>query len=64
MRSKQYPDLSDIYAKREAGRKTRARMPIEKKLEIMDKLRAAADEFKLIRRRRAETDRAKTDGDA
>ena len=60
MTSKRYPDLTDIYAKREAGRSARARMPIEEKFEVMDKLRATADEFKEIRRRRAKTEADKS----
>ena len=51
MPPKYYPDLSDIFAKRQAGRSARARMSIDEKLTVMDKLRATADEFKEIRLR-------------
>jgi hypothetical protein len=52
MTAKHYPDLSDIFARRDAGRKQRARMSMGEKLKVMDKLRATADEFKEMRERR------------
>lgn len=54
MTSKNYPDLADIYAKREAGRSARAKMPLDEKFKVMDKLRTTADEFKAARLRRKE----------
>jgi hypothetical protein len=51
MSSKRYPDLEEIFAKRERGRKARAQMSMDEKLKVMDKLRAAADEFKALRQR-------------
>lgn len=49
MASKQYPDLSDIFAKRDAGRSARAKASMDEKFKVMDKLRATADEFKDLR---------------
>jgi len=60
MASKVYPDLSDIFAKRDAGRSARAKMPMEEKLQVMDKLRATADEFNEARRQRTEVQSRKT----
>ena len=60
MASKIYPDLSDIFAKRDAGRSARAKMPMEVKLQVMDKLRATADEFRDLRRQRDEGKSRKT----
>lgn len=47
---KHYSDLTELFAKREVGRRRRAKMSMSEKVKGMDKLRAAADEFKDISR--------------
>jgi len=49
MATKPFPDLSDLFAKREAGRKQRARMSFAAKLKVLDELKAGAEPFRAAR---------------
>jgi hypothetical protein len=52
-RRSQYPDISDILARKSLGRKERGRLGFAQKLDILDALKARAEPFVQARTARA-----------
>jgi hypothetical protein len=51
---KQYPDISDILARKERGRRQRAALTFAEKLDALDALRARLEPLVRARKRRAD----------
>ena len=50
-----YPDVSDIFARKAAARKERARLSFAEKIAIIEAMRARAAPFRRAREQRLET---------
>lgn len=61
MSERPYPDISGLLAQKAEARRVRARRSYAEKLDVLDRLREAADRMKLIRESRSgpSTDQSK-----
>jgi hypothetical protein len=53
MSQRNFPDLSDIFARKAEGRRERAGLSFAEKLAVLDRLRETAEQMKQVRASRA-----------
>lgn len=55
-----YPDLYDLFARKASGRRLRAEMPLHEKLAALDRMKANAELFSEVRRKRIASQATRT----